>query len=141
MEPINGLPLRAGVSSLGIGGTNAHILLEETPERTADQKIRKYELITYSAKTSASLQRYKSKFADFLKRSDDKKLVNIAYTSKTGRTEFNVRDFVVSDTVETGIKNFLAGLPEKGSLKSNALRILFRFSIFRRFLMRMNLCS
>jgi hypothetical protein len=33
--PSNGSPRRAGVTSLGIGGTNAHVVLEEAPRRLA----------------------------------------------------------------------------------------------------------
>ncbi|WP_420574971.1 SDR family NAD(P)-dependent oxidoreductase [Kordia sp.] len=118
MERKNGTPLRAGVSSLGIGGTNAHILLEETEEKSADKKLRKHELIVYSAKTTASLQRYKSKLINFLKNSEEQKLVNISYTSKIGRTKFNVRDFIVCDTAKIGIENL------QKSIKNNSNNVL-----------------
>ncbi|PTX61371.1 acyl transferase domain-containing protein [Kordia periserrulae] len=124
----NGSPLRAGVSSLGIGGTNAHILLEEAPEITADKKLRKHELITYSAKTSAALHRYKAKLKDFLATIDETQLANVAYTSKTGRTEFNVRDFIVCDTTTNGIKNLEKNIETntKNSLSGNK-NIIFMF--------------
>lgn len=88
-------PLLAGVSSLGIGGTNAHVILEEPPVQQKGNISKTYQLLLYSAKTKSSLGRYQNKLKNFLERNKDIDLADLSYTLKTGRNNFNYRKFAV----------------------------------------------
>ena len=95
--PRTGQPRRAGVSSLGVGGTNAHVVLEEAPEREASGPSRANQLFLLSARTPASLDRATSRLAEHL-RSDEgasESLADVAYTLQVGRHEFGHRRIVV----------------------------------------------
>src|SRR6185312_7580933 len=47
--------LVAGVSSFGIGGTNAHAIVEEAPERVAGSSGREWQVLLWSARTEGAL--------------------------------------------------------------------------------------
>ncbi|CAN5459405.1 hypothetical protein BH11PSE11_BH11PSE11_03490 [soil metagenome] len=87
-------PARAGVSSLGIGGTNAHVILEEPPVVESSDS-RAWQLLLLSAKTPAALDNMTANLAAFLKSSADDPAGNVladaAYTLQLGRKEFGVR--------------------------------------------------
>ncbi|MBD2293365.1 SDR family NAD(P)-dependent oxidoreductase [Anabaena sphaerica FACHB-251] len=69
----NHIPRRAGVSSLGIGGTNAHVILEEAPSlreqgsRGAREQGRNYQLLVLSAKTDSALETATQNLVQYLK--------------------------------------------------------------------------
>ena len=95
-------PRRAGVTSLGIGGTNAHVVLEEAPERVVPTgATRPHQLITLSAKTEPALDEVAARLAAHLHENPELRLADVAFTTQAGRKAFDKRRIVVaSDTAE-----------------------------------------
>ena len=94
-------PLRAGISSFGIGGTNVHIILEEAPENNASEKSnRQYQLISLSAKTETGLEKMTQNLSAHVENSGGLNLADIAYTLHLGRRNFNYRRFILCSDIE-----------------------------------------
>jgi len=94
-------PRRAGVNSLGIGGTNAHVILEEAPERTTIDSEHGVHVLPVSAGSEAALQDRLTSLADFVARHPEVELTDIAFTHQRGRLGMACRRaFVVSDRDE-----------------------------------------
>ncbi|NHN25922.1 amino acid adenylation domain-containing protein [Flavobacterium jejuense] len=96
-------PLRAGVSAFGIGGTNAHVVLQEAPTVQHSSETRKDQLIVLSAKTKKSLDENTSQLSEFLKMNKEASLADIAFTLQSGRDRFNYRKMFVCDTIDNAI--------------------------------------
>ncbi|HAX74861.1 MAG TPA: polyketide synthase, partial [Cyanobacteria bacterium UBA11372] len=90
----NGTPRRAGVTSLGFGGTNAHAVLEEAPVIEQEQG-RKYQLLVLAAKTDSALEAATKNLAAHLKQHPDLNLADVAYTLQVGRRGFDRRRMLV----------------------------------------------
>jgi len=88
-------PNRAGVSAFGVGGTNAHAILEEAPEVKASGKSRPYQLLLLSAKTNTALEAATKNLADHLQQNSALNLADLAYTLQVGRNTFNHRRMAV----------------------------------------------
>jgi len=123
-------PLRAGVSSLGIGGTNAHAVLEEAPEREAGDAGRASHLLTVSARTEQSVIRYLDRLQSFLEEEEGVNLADMSYTLQTCRKEFAYRQSTAFRDREE-----LLGLLRSGRLKEGIGRtpdrrpgVVFMFS-------------
>ncbi|MCQ4167589.1 non-ribosomal peptide synthetase, partial [Tahibacter harae] len=98
--PRGTLPRRAGLSSFGIGGTNAHAILEEAPLRAATAALPAPFLLPLSARTAERLQVYAQRLADFLPQSG-LALADVAYTFQVGREAMPARAvFVAADLAE-----------------------------------------
>ncbi|HLP47043.1 MAG TPA: SDR family NAD(P)-dependent oxidoreductase [Candidatus Kapabacteria bacterium] len=96
-------PLRAAVNSLGMGGTNAHIVLEEAPEREESSASRDYQLLLFSAKSENSLAMMTENLAGFLKKNKDINLADVVYTLQTRRKKFKFRKYLVCRDVDEAI--------------------------------------
>lgn len=84
-------PRLAGVSSFGIGGTNAHVILSEAPIVEATAPVRPWQLLVFSAKAQIVLENKVSEMIAFLKASEQTQLADLAYTSQVGRALFSHR--------------------------------------------------
>ncbi len=107
-EQMGGFPRRAGVSSLGVGGTNAHIILEEAPALEPSGESRPFHLFLLSAKTLTALDKQTTNLAEHLRQHPETNLADVAYTLQTGRQPFNQRRLLVAkDTADalTALEN------------------------------------
>jgi acyl transferase domain-containing protein len=88
-------PRRGGVSSFGIGGTNAHVILEEAPEREPGSLSRPEQLLFLSARTERALQRMSENLALHLRQHSELELADVAYTLQVGRALFPYRRMLI----------------------------------------------
>lgn len=99
-------PRRAGVTSLGMGGTNAHVILEEAPDLETQQREkqkRKHHLLVLSAKTNSALENATSNLVNHLKQNSQINLADVAYTLQVGRKEFNHRRILICEDIDDAI--------------------------------------
>ncbi|SEG86427.1 Acyl transferase domain-containing protein [Thermomonospora echinospora] len=78
-------PELAGVSSFGIGGTNAHVIVGPAPERSAPAGDPRPHPVVLSAHTPAALERTAADLADWLETKPKASAADIAHTSQQGR--------------------------------------------------------
>jgi acyl transferase domain-containing protein/thioesterase domain-containing protein/acyl carrier protein len=94
-------PRRAAVNSLGVGGTNAHVIVEEAPAVGTHKPAQDWQLLTLSARTPASLERLKAKWSDFLAQPPEGfDLADAAFTTQAGRRAFPHRCAIVARDVQ-----------------------------------------
>ncbi|SMF69245.1 amino acid adenylation domain-containing protein [Tistlia consotensis] len=108
-----GRPRRGAVSAFGIGGTNAHAILEEAPKlaTAAGPDDGGPALIVLSARSEARLSAYAEALLGYLER-ESPGLRAMAHTLQTGRRAMAQRlAFVAPDlaTVRQRLADFLAG--------------------------------
>ena len=103
-------PRRAGVSSLGAGGTNAHVVLEEAPHAAPGDDARPEQLLLLSARSADALDRSAAMLRAHLASDADTSLADAAYTLQVGRRRFDHRLAIVANSPEEAI----------GLLESNA---------------------
>ncbi len=94
------MPRRAGVTSLGMGGTNAHVVLEEAPEHESSEISRHWHVLLLSAKTATALENMTANLANYFKENPGLNLADAAYTLKLGRRDFNYRRAVLCQELE-----------------------------------------
>ncbi|MGA0541412.1 type I polyketide synthase [Neotabrizicola sp. VNH66] len=93
--------LRAGVNSLGVGGTNAHAVLEEAPARAAsDESLWPFQPLVLSARSKSALDAQAARLAAHLRAHPEQPLADVAYTLKEGRRAFDKRRVIVAESHE-----------------------------------------
>ena len=92
----------AGVSSFGMGGANAHVVLEEAPatKQAANAVDRPYHLLTLSAKNQLALQTYVRRYVDYFAAHPELDLGQLCYTACQGRSHFAYRLCIAADSVK-----------------------------------------
>ena len=106
-------PRRASVNALGIGGTNAHIVLEEvksTPEQPSDNP-NEINVFTLSAKNPTALRTLAQKYLNFLSAASDLSLEDLCFTAAVGRSHFSHRTAFTTTSVlhlQSQLQNWLS---------------------------------
>lgn len=94
---LNGAPRRAGVNSLGVGGTNAHAVVEEAPQRAASEESDwPFQLLVLSARSKSALDQASRNLAAHLRTHPEQDLADVAWTLKQGRRAFEHRRVLVA---------------------------------------------
>ncbi|MFD3486315.1 SDR family NAD(P)-dependent oxidoreductase [Streptomyces sp. NPDC058665] len=105
-------PRRSAVSSFGISGTNAHLILEEAPTATHPEPVRDTEPTVgtvpwfLSAKTEQALRDQASQLSVYLESDTEARPDQVAHALASTRSQFQHRAVVVGD----GRDELLAGL-------------------------------
>ena len=116
-------PRRAGINSLGLGGTNAHVVLEEAPVPVPGPPAPPHQLLPLSARTPAALAAAAGRLGAAL---DGRPLADVAWTLQTGRQEFPERGFVVA----TGPADARAALADPARLSTGRATTAGREVVF-----------
>ncbi|WP_455754613.1 SDR family NAD(P)-dependent oxidoreductase [Streptomyces roseolus] len=122
--PEAGRPRRAAVSSFGISGTNAHVIIEEPPAaapETArdDRPAADLSVVpwTVSGRTAQALQDQAARLAAFVEAGAGLRPVDVGFSLAAGRAVLDHRAVVVGDDRETLLSG-LRALAEGGSSAS-----------------------
>jgi acyl transferase domain-containing protein len=128
--PLSGRPRRAGVTSLGIGGTNAHVVLEEAPPRPPSGPSRTAQVLVLSANTASALEAVTDGAARYLHEHPDASLADVAYTYQTGRRIWPYRRALVAHDPQEAAEALERRFPLVASLVSEARErpVCFLFS-------------
>ncbi len=125
--PIKKTPRRASVNSLGIGGTNVHMVLEEAAVEDRDlSQTGREEIFVLSAKSDAALRELAKKYVDLLADKPDISIADVCFTLGVGRSHFPHRLALVVSAIEdlrTQLQSWLLESPN--SVPSGKVAFLF----------------
>ncbi len=88
-------PLRVGISSFALGGTNAHVVIEEAPKSRTSPNSRSPQMFLLSARTKTALHRATGNLIEHLQKNLHISLADAAYTLMVGRSTFEHKKMVM----------------------------------------------
>ncbi|HEY0946762.1 MAG TPA: SDR family NAD(P)-dependent oxidoreductase [Opitutaceae bacterium] len=120
-------PLRAGLSSFGAGGTNAHVIVEEAPRPARPASPDGPQVFVLSARTADRLKESAEKLTTFLERREgdearqrEASLADIAFTLQTAREPMEERLAIVAGTageLRDRLHAFVDGRPDDNVMR------------------------
>ncbi|MEO8268145.1 MAG: HAD-IIIC family phosphatase, partial [Aureliella sp.] len=106
-------PRRAGLSSFGVGGTNAHVVIEEAPPLNATTAQTAPQLLLLSARSAAALDVQRLALVQHLQDHPHLDVADVAFTLQTGRKTFNYSLATVANDLTQAIKVLRENLPQQ----------------------------
>jgi polyketide synthase PksN len=109
------LPLRAGISSFGFGGTNAHVVLESFQSSVTTNPAPPFKaavLLALSAKSAAALAQQKSNLLSWLERHPQQSLLDVSAGLLQGRDHHQYRFGLVVKDRHAAIEALQAALAD-----------------------------
>ncbi len=96
----------AGVSAFGIGGTNAHAILQSPPttKEQDEAQLSSLQIFPLSAKTESALKQMKANLLTHITQNETIKDSDISFTLRNARKAFSVREAIVSENREELLK-------------------------------------
>lgn len=125
-------PRRAAVSSFGASGTNAHIIVEQTPAaapRLPAAPDRPLHILALSAKTEPALRQLAGRFVADLAAHPDRRLADVCFTANSGRAHLPVRLTITAATGEQAEQRLGAAMAGPvGTVAGESLRTAYLFT-------------
>lgn len=128
--PQGATPRRAGVSAFGLGGTNAHVALEEPPRVQSQASARRFHPIVLSARSKEALEARTAQLVSFLAERPDANLADVAFTLAQGRAALNHRRAVVAENAAGVLAALEARDPARlftQATRTKAAKVVFMF--------------
>jgi acyl transferase domain-containing protein len=120
-------PRRAGVNSLGIGGTNAYAVLEEAPASAVPATRRPWRLVPVTGRSRRALDAATSRLAGRLAEADPPELADLAWTAQIGRRHHAHRRYAVAADVAGLVAGLTAGDAPIGNATEQSRPVVFLF--------------
>ncbi|QDY07369.1 SDR family NAD(P)-dependent oxidoreductase [Micromonospora sp. HM134] len=126
--PAEGRPRRAAVSSFGISGTNAHVIVEEYPQHEAAPASTPEPAVVLwplASRSTAGLTAQATRLRDFL---TDERPVDVGHSLAAGRAALDHRAVAVGGTaadLSAGLEALAAGTGVSGRMTGGRTAVLF----------------
>ncbi|MGW3831671.1 beta-ketoacyl synthase N-terminal-like domain-containing protein [Streptomyces microflavus] len=119
---------RAGVSAFGVGGTNAHVVLEQAPRRPEPEpETARPTPLVLSATSPESLGRLRESLAAELRRSSAPRLDEVARVLATGRRRAPYRLAVTAENASEAAARLATAQPAASPAPEGELPVVFAF--------------
>lgn len=107
-------PRRAGVTALGVGGTNAHVVLEEAPPPAPTSRPRRpWQVLCLSAKSPRALDDASRRLSAHLRANPEQRLADVGFTLLVGRAGFGQRRVLCCRDAAEAATLLEAGEPQR----------------------------
>jgi acyl transferase domain-containing protein/NADPH:quinone reductase-like Zn-dependent oxidoreductase/SAM-dependent methyltransferase/acyl carrier protein len=130
LTPWQGDRRLAGLSSFGMSGTNAHVIVENAPELVpiAASIERPLHLLTLSAKKPKALTDLAQKYLDFFNANPTISLADACFSANTGRSHLEYRLSLMAATVEEACDRLRTKLTQPVSKTNLPAKLAFVFT-------------
>ncbi|MFI6217070.1 beta-ketoacyl synthase N-terminal-like domain-containing protein [Nocardia brasiliensis] len=108
-----GLPRRAGVTARGLGGGNAHVVLEQPPSPLPRAVTAQPQVLVLSAHTPAALDELTARLAGWFADQPELELADVAWTLQVGRRLHGHRRYAVVRDRQDALRVLNGAAPER----------------------------